>query len=386
MTSAHTDDHSASTTFFAPAGRATEATLRETIEFVVKNPILDTLLKSVGGLLAILNEQRQIVGINDGFTRLLGISNAEAVFGLRPGEAVHCIHAWDQPGGCGTSRHCATCGAVVAVTSCLGRNEPIERTCALVVREGGTDKNLYFAVRAYPVMLEGHQFVMVFLRDISIDQRRAMLERVFFNDISGTVAGLLGRSKLMITAPPARSQELAAHIFDTLVKLTQEIRVQKKLIQEEDQNVYPLLRTVGVERVVWELKEAFKDSPLAKGKRLTFPEPVPDLQLKTDLCLLLRVIGGMVTNALEASSEGDEVRVAVDETPGRLEFSVWSRPAISDDIARRVFQQNFSTKDGAGRGMGTYCMKMLGEQSLGGRVDFTTSPESGTTFRMVLTT
>ena len=217
MTSAHTDDHSASTTFFAPAGRATEATLRETIEFVVKNPILDTLLKSVGGLLAILNEQRQIVGINDGFTRLLGISNAEAVFGLRPGEAVHCIHAWDQPGGCGTSRHCATCGAVVAVTSCLGRNEPIERTCALVVREGGTDKNLYFAVRAYPVMLEGHQFVMVFLRDISIDQRRAMLERVFFNDISGTVAGLLGRSKLMITAPPARSQELAAHIFDTLV-------------------------------------------------------------------------------------------------------------------------------------------------------------------------
>jgi sensor histidine kinase regulating citrate/malate metabolism len=63
---------------------------------------------------------------------------------------------------------------------------------------------------------------------------------------------------------------------------------------------------------------------------------------------------------------------------------VWNHQSIPEDIARRVFQRNFSTKEEAGRGVGTYSMKLLGEQILGGRVRFSTSPEEGTVFSFSL--
>jgi sensor histidine kinase regulating citrate/malate metabolism len=99
---------------------------------------------------------------------------------------------------------------------------------------------------------------------------------------------------------------------------------------------------------------------------------------------LLRVLGNMVTNALEASGPGDAVKVWLEPVEGGLVFLVWNKQAIPADIARRVFQRNFSTKAELGRGLGTYSMKLFGEELLGGQVDFTTSESDGTTFRFVL--
>jgi sensor histidine kinase regulating citrate/malate metabolism len=60
---------------------------------------------------------------------------------------------------------------------------------------------------------------------------------------------------------------------------------------------------------------------------------------------------------------------------------VWNVGEISKDVTKRIFQRNFSTKEEAGRGIGTYSMKLLGEEFLGGQVNFTTSKKEGTVFR-----
>ena len=39
----------------------------------------------------------------------------ESIYGMRAGECVDCIHAWEEKGGCGTSEFCSECGAVNAV-------------------------------------------------------------------------------------------------------------------------------------------------------------------------------------------------------------------------------------------------------------------------------
>jgi signal transduction histidine kinase len=54
------------------------------------------------------------------------------------------------------------------------------------------------------------------------------------------------------------------------------------------------------------------------------------------------------------------------------------------EIAMRVFQRHFTTKQGTGRGLGTYAMKLLGERHLGGTVDFESDAASGTVFRIAL--
>jgi sensor histidine kinase regulating citrate/malate metabolism len=53
------------------------------------------------------------------------------------------------------------------------------------------------------------------------------------------------------------------------------------------------------------------------------------------------------------------------------------------EVQLQLFQRSFSTK-GNNRGLGTYSMKLLGEQYLNGRVDFESSTQTGTTFSVEL--
>ncbi|NLZ16973.1 MAG: ATP-binding protein [Desulfobulbaceae bacterium] len=88
----------------------------------------------------------------------------------------------------------------------------------------------------------------------------------------------------------------------------------------------------------------------------------------------------MAINALEASNEQDTVKIWVEEQPEEVVFKVWNAQVIQEDVARRIFQRNFSTKQQEGRGIGTFSMKILGEKILHGNVAFTSSQQEGTTF------
>jgi signal transduction histidine kinase len=94
----------------------------------------------------------------------------------------------------------------------------------------------------------------------------------------------------------------------------------------------------------------------------------------------------MVTNALEATPEGGRVSLSVESQQNSISFCVWNASVIPEDIARRIFQRNFSTKESMGRGFGTYSMKLFGEQVLGGSVQFESTDDAGTTFRFTLIT
>jgi signal transduction histidine kinase len=111
---------------------------------------------------------------------------------------------------------------------------------------------------------------------------------------------------------------------------------------------------------------------------------VPDVTVTTDAGIVVRVLVNMVVNALEATDEGDAVRVSVYSSDHEVVFSVWNRKPIPHDVARRIFQRNFSTKAETGRGLGTYSMKLFGEEILGGKVGFVTSAEEGTCFHFRL--
>ena len=77
-------------------------------------------------------------------------------------------------------------------------------------------------------------------------------------------------------------------------------------------------------------------------------------------------MSNMTVNALEAGSAGDQVRIRATMTAEHVEFEVWNRQPIPESISGRVFQRYVSTKPGGGRGLGTFAMKLLGEQLLEG--------------------
>jgi signal transduction histidine kinase len=132
------------------------------------------------------------------------------------------------------------------------------------------------------------------------------------------------------------------------------------------------------------LTTLFLEHPSTLNKTLNFSPQYEDFVLLTDISLLERVLANMITNALEASEAGERVDVSIALETDKISFSVHNNQIIPDDVRLRVFQRNFSTKGGSGRGLGTFSMKLFGEKILGGKVSFTSRSGEGTVFTISL--
>lgn len=370
-------------THFAPAERATDQELARDISALSHNQLVDGLMTVANGLFAVLNEHRQVLAINETFLNLMGLEDPATILGLRPGEYVHCIHACDMPGGCGTSTYCATCGAAISIMAALDSEQSQEGTCSVTVERDNKEVDLYFQVRCVPIKIRGRKFILFFLLDISIQQQRANLETTFFHDVNNLLSGLLGKSNLFLHKGVWDAEQFAA-IQKLIQRTVQEFSMQQALSNTMSNSYRPLYCTVSVNSLLDDLSETFKAHPLCREVRLNIAKNDNRTTLVTDPNLVDRILVNMVTNALEASDPGEEVKVFVELGGNSVSFGVWNRKHIPEELSLRIFNRNFTTKVGLGHGLGTYSMKFFGEKVLGGLVDFTTSEDEGTVFRLTL--
>ena len=365
-------------THFAPAERTSPQELHLEINAVSNSPVLTTMLQAVGGLLAILDEHRQIVALNDSFLHILGIKNSSTAFGLRPGEAVHCIHSREEVGGCGTSKYCSTCGAVIAIVTALEQGLPVEQTCSITTEMNGNSADLFFSVKAHPITLNSRQFVLLFLQDITSDQQRTALERTFFHDVNNMLQALVGASELLVSQ---ENSALSKTIHQAALRLQDEIAIQRSLSQTNSSTYQPIWKTISTSEIVEDLQQFFKNHPLTRSRTLDFSScTAKTIHFTTDHSLLWRILYNMLLNALEATEEGQEVKIWFEKNDNSLTFKVWNKGSITDKTANRIFERNFTTKGNSGRGLGTYSMKYFGEKILKGEVSFTSTDDGGTTF------
>lgn len=375
-------------THFAPAGRASPEVLSNEIISASNNAVIDALMSTVHGLLAVVNEQRQVLAVNQRMLELIGVDEPAQVLGLRVGEALQCIHAYSAPGGCGTTEYCSTCGAAIAQVTSLLEDRPVETLCALTVQRGAAETSYCLRVRATPFQLGGWRVLLIFLQDVTDWQQRAALERAFFHDLRNTLTALLGTNELLQRSVEGGGEvtELASDAVRLCRRLASEIDLQRCL-SEASMSSYAVKRGChAIADLLGELRTVAHHHPTAAGRRLEVTQAPAGLSVTADDTVLLRVVCNMVINALEATPAGGTVRVWVEPQNGVIDFCVWNDGEIAAHVGRRIFQRNFSTKEGTGRGMGTYAMKLLGEQCLGGKVCFTSSASAGTCFRLSLPT
>jgi hypothetical protein len=369
-------------TYFASPQKADPFEIEQMADRVINDRILSSILEIVDGCLAVLNEHRQILALNKNILDMLGIDDAEKALGLRPGEALHCVHANKHPGGCGTTEFCSSCGAAIAIVTSLSKNSPVERTCAINVDSPHGPKDIYFRVRSQPVLLNDQKYLLLFLQDITKQQQWAIIERIFFHDVNNLIGGLANAGELLALQQPANP--LTDIIQKLAGKLSNEIQIQQHLNKFGISDFKPDLEETTAETILQDTWKTFAETPIAKDKNLIFKNDLPPVSLKTNPALISRILTNMMINALEASTTGDAIHVWCDMDGHCLRFNVQNRQKIPDDIAKRIFQRNFSTKQDMGRGWGTYSMKLLGEKILNGRVGFSTSEKNGTTFWLSL--
>jgi len=383
-THAGSDNEQQVQTYFAPAERKSSKELDCDVKLVTVNPLICGLMTIASGLFAVLNEQRQVLAVNDAFIKLLGIEDISQVLGLRHGECIECIHACEMPGGCGTSQYCSTCGAVVATMAALETGRPQERTCAFTVEKDHQQVDLYFSVRSCPLVIEGERFILFFMQDISVQQYRSCLDRTFFHDINNILCALVGKSEFLSLQVKPVEEKKVQELQRIVLRITQEINIHNALQQSLDASYRPLYSEISANSLLKEVECIFADHSLTAERTLTVKYVPNDVFFITDFHLASRIIINMVTNALEATSLGGNVILLLETNQNSVTFRVWNQGVIPEDVSRRIFQRNFSTKGTIGRGLGTYSMKLFGEKVLGGTVGFESSQQSGTVFYFTL--
>ena len=366
-------------THFAPAEKTDRRVFASQIENISKSPIMSKLLEATSGLLVVLNEDRQIVGLNEAFLNSLGIGDPADVLGLRLGETLNCVHASELPNGCGTTPHCATCGAAIATMAAIIDDESLEKMCALSANKNGETTELYLSISARPFKIDNRRWILIFAQDITHQHSLATLENIFFHDINNILTVLAGNSELLTMKMP--DNDLALKILNASKRLCAEVSIQKLLSTKKDDANLRSLKTVFIDDIREEVDHMIHNHPASQNKKLEQLWPDGDIKMQTDIHLISRVIGNMLLNALESTSEGGKARLVTLVNSADITWEVWNDAYIPPEVQLRVFQKHFSTKGSMGRGLGTHSMKLLGERYLNGKVSFLSSPNKGTTFR-----
>lgn len=379
-----TSDPSGSVTYFAPAERASAEELEKSVKELAAEPLLEALLDTFGAKLLILNRQRQIVVASQELAGEFEFPQAESMVGLRPGEALNCVHAWDNPAGCGTGEVCSTCGAVTAILKSQETGLPVEQECLLSVRRGELEEAREIRLRASPLNIGGNTYTLISLTDISQEKRRETLEKVFFHDILNTIAGLHGWTRVLNQLDSEKREAAAKRIRFLTERLYREIEDQRALLLAERGTLQIHPAPVLPQSILESLEGVFAGHEVARGKTLEVIRNSDGQLIQTDDSMVVRVLTNMVKNALEETPAGGTVRVWTRCESEHCEFLVWNAGVIPKNIALQIFRRSFSTKAQKGRGIGTFSMKLFGERYLRGKVRFVTSKEGGTTFSLSL--
>ncbi|MCC7450536.1 MAG: PAS domain-containing sensor histidine kinase [Anaerolineae bacterium] len=363
-------------TEFAPAERADRNDIDLQAQSFGADPLIQQLLNTVPDIFLILNEHRQAVFVNRAMLDMLKLDNVDSLLGLRPGELLGCSHAFDAYGGCGTTEFCKTCGAVQATVASLKGKGDVQE-CRITQRDGTA---LDLRIWTTPLLSDGRQYTTFTIQDISDEKRHRTLERIFFHDILNTAGVIQGFAEFLDEGNLDDAIMAKDEIRRLSNRLVNEIKGQQELASAENHELRVHLAPLNAKGFLWEIAEMYRNHETAKDRYIGIAPQSQPVDFVSDPTLLGRVIGNMVKNALEASAPGETVTIGCQLKGNSLEFWVHNPRYMPRHTQLQVFQRSFSTK-GAGRGLGTYSMKLLSERYLNGQVSFTSFPEEGTTFR-----
>lgn len=335
-------------------------------------------LDALPNMIMVLNCHRQVIFANQAFVSFLGHTDVEEMLGRRPGEALGCVNASAGSGGCGTSRHCRSCGAVVAILSSIDGSVSSE-DCNLLRRVSTDIEGLDLHVNASPISVEGERFIIFAITDVTHESRRRSMEHIFFHDVLNLAGGIRGLSELLgeLVPDPLKSE------FDILRSATEslvdEIVAQRDIVNAENNELNVTVDLHDTLEILRRLRSYYAHSPVAQGRVIAIDPGSAGSSITTDARLIQRVLGNMLKNALEALPVGGTVLLSCEEKGEHVVFSVRNPGLIPQPLQDSIFRRTFSTK-GSGRGMGTYSMLLLAERYLCGKVGFRSTEAEGTVF------
>jgi signal transduction histidine kinase/ActR/RegA family two-component response regulator len=208
------------------------------------------------------------------------------------------------------------------------------------------------------------------------------------HDFNNTLAGILGRAQLLLSAKDPEKVEAGLQLIIKTAKDGARTikRIQDFARQRRDHDFQP----VSVDQLLLDVREItrprWKSRAESEGVHIAL-----ELQLGSDEARVLgdeselrEVLINMVFNAVDAMPSGGTLTLSTRESGGAVEIAVSDNgEGMSEDVRPRVFDPFFTTKGKAGMGLGlsvSYGIIRRHE----GAVEVESEQGRGTTFRIRL--
>lgn len=338
-------------------------------------------LEALPSPLLLVNRTQQIVFANRA-VRDLTSDNPDRLLGLRTGEAFRCENASLAEGGCGCAETCRTCGALMVVQQGL-EGSSCHGECRMTCRGTNMMEALDLRVSAQPLICQGESYVLIHFADISDEKRRQNLEKIFFHDVLNVAGSIRGFSEILLDYDLKNPREVMQQLHEAAQQMIDEVEAQRLLTRAESGDLTvqrePLESSLILERVATLLK----GHEVARGRRVAIADQSERQIFLSDATLLVRSLFNLGKNALEASAQGETVSMSCTLDGRILSFHVHNPAVIPSEVQLQIFQRSFSTR-GAGRGIGTYSVRLLVERYLAGEVAFVSDHAAGTRFTISL--
>lgn len=370
-------------TMFVPATQADGVQLRADVALFQSQALLQELFAAITEMFVVLNDQGQIVFANRSLLNALQCETIDDVAGQRLGEALYCTHAinledahGDDPAGtCGTTEFCRECGAARGMLNSLRGVDEVQE-CRIVQADGSA---LDLRVTARPLYQAGRCYSLFAATDITHQKRHDVIDRVFLHDILNTAGGMLGVAEVLCTGTAEDVNEFKDTMALLANTLVDEIKAQQVLLAAERGELGVQVECVNSLTLLCDLRSVYMNNSVCLERMIEVDSNSDAVVFFSDSRLVRQVLSRMLKNALEGCRSGETASLRCRSTPEGVEFAVHNCAVIPPSVQPQVFQRSFSSK-GAGRGLGTYSMKLLTEQYLQGSVTFDSTPEYGTTF------
>ena len=334
-------------------------------------------------LIAIVDENQQVVFGKQELLDFVGLQPHFTQF-EGPGDILRCVNAIDTTGGCGSSQACELCGAFRAIKESQDTHAAATHDFRMQFHLDNGVEDLDFTIRAVPSAYEGKNYTLITMIDSSNEKRRRALERLFFHDVLNTAGGLAGLTRLLReTKDPTGQAEMLSVLESSTRSLLDEIESQRQLSLAESGDLTVTLGTENSHELIERVVGVVGFHTVAAERAIRLARDAEEFEFRTDAVLLRRVLINLTKNAVEASEPGDSVTLSCAMKEGKALFTVHNGGYIQPEVQMQLFQRSFSTK-GVGRGVGSYSVRMITERYLTGRVEFTSSTETGTTFVVAL--
>lgn len=369
----------------APGERCNDENLKKQMNSLNELPFLKQGLDATNSMILIVNSCRQAVFANKSFLKTVNMKGNLELAGKLLGEIIKCIHACDGINGCGTAEACKYCNAVNTILKTMGTNKESADDFSNINTLNGYEQNINLSIHVAPLQVKDEMFYVVSFADNSDSVRKRILERTFFHDIINTAGALKGIVGLLKDDVPDIIKPEVEFVEEAFKTLVEEIQNQKYMMDAENKQLVLQITDIQSLMELKSVSKLYEGHDVASSKTIILDDHCINKEFHTDQRLLRRILGNMVKNALEATDEGGVVTLgcSMDDTNEWITFWVHDDTYMDERVQNLIFHRSFSTK-GAGRGLGTFSMKLFGETFLKGKVGFFSDKEKGTTFYVKL--